>query len=78
MKGDKAVMTAHVSKSDVHSKPSPDFVDTLKTGYWSAVYQPVDLVKSFEQDKVLPGLERGQNHDIEDFFVESDNFLTEN
>lgn len=61
MDGDKAVMTAHVSKSDVHSKPSAEFVDTLKPGYWSAVYQPAALVKSFEQDKVLPGLERGQN-----------------
>ena len=60
MSGDKAVLTAHVSKSDVHSKPGAEFVDTMKSGYWSAVYQPIDLVKSFEEDKVLPGLERGQ------------------
>ena len=48
-------MAAHVRKDQVHEKPSSEFVDTERTGYWTAYYGAQELESSFEHNVVFAG-----------------------
>ena len=48
-------MAAHVRKDRVHGKPSAEFVDTERSGYWTAYYGALELESSFEDNVVFAG-----------------------
>ena len=51
----KIRMAAHVRKDQVHEKPSSEFVDSERTGYWTAYYGALELESAFEHNVVFAG-----------------------